>query len=278
MRSQNDGLARQVERHDVLGLVVLQAGDDHRLQLVQRRRFGGLRCDGAPARGPAAAAFLRGVPGVCRQPVSVGLATFLRGAARCRAGRGRLWRRLWRWHVLLWRRGSRWPRRRAAAPAGIPRPGAAHRQDRGRIASRAVARAQPLRRLARPGRGDCSRAAAARRTACGARTASQPRQRGNCSRMSAPISQTNCDSRKPPPQAAQRVDGVAGAEQRLDPGGDDAPAIGDAARGGQTLLRTAPCRVAASADCRARPAARPDPAATAAVPARRRGDGLHAPD
>ena len=44
-------------------------------------------------------------------------------------------------------------------------------------------------------------------------------------------------SRKLPQQAAQRVDAVACAEQRLDRAGDDATAIGEAARGCQSLLK-----------------------------------------
>ena len=36
--------------------------------------------------GPAAIVFLRGVPGVLPASGNVGLATFFRGAARCRAG------------------------------------------------------------------------------------------------------------------------------------------------------------------------------------------------
>ena len=42
-------------------------------------------------------------------------------------------------------------------------------------------------------------------------------------------------AREAPQQPAQRVDGVARAEHRLDRGGDHAAAVGDAARGRQAL-------------------------------------------
>ncbi len=71
---------------------------------------------------------------------------------------------------------------------------------------------------------------------------------------------------KPPQQAAQRIDGVARAEHRLDRAGDDAASVGDACARRPDAGRTAPCRVAASADCPARPAARPDRAAAACAP------------
>ena len=87
-------LPRQVQRDDLLGLVVLQAADDHRLQAVQLRRLRRMRarrrraCAARRRRSSCAA-----VPGVLSAAGSVGLAVFLRGAARAVRAMGVAW--LW---------------------------------------------------------------------------------------------------------------------------------------------------------------------------------------
>ena len=87
----------------------------------------------------------------------------------------------------------------------------------------------------RPMRDDCKLGRG--RTANGMRRAmsSQRRQCGSSVRMSAPISQTKRARGNSPKQAAQRVDGVAGAEHDLDRAGHHATSVGDAARGCQAL-------------------------------------------
>ena len=115
-------LACQIQRHDVLRLVVLQAADDHRLQPLQRRRL--RPCvSGAPQlvagrrRSSSCAA--------CRASCRPQAASAWRPscAARRGAARARTVSAAWLWHGSFcgWR-GSRWPRRRAAARTEIPRP------------------------------------------------------------------------------------------------------------------------------------------------------------
>ena len=226
-------------------------------------------------RGPAAIVFLRGVPGVLPAAASVGLATFLRGAARCRAGENGF-------GGLAMARAPSLARIAVAEAACC---GTCRKTQAGAASSLSTA-------ADRAGR----RACASRRAALagkGAMIVAGPRQHGERNpadelQPATPARQLLQDvrahqpdeahARKPPQQPAQRVDRVARAEHRLDRAGDDAAAVGDAARGRQPLRRTAPCRAAASADCRATPAARPDRAAVVAAPARRCGDALHAPD
>src|ERR1700722_4379356 len=122
---------------------------------------------GAATRGPAAIVFLRGVPGVLPAADNVGLAIFLRGAARCRAGEngfGNLAMTL----LLCWR-GSHWPKRRAAEHTGRPR-----RARQIRTTPQPTASAVLHRRADAPPdwpvRDDCSRSAAERRREYGERS------------------------------------------------------------------------------------------------------------
>ena len=125
-----------------------------------------------------------------------------------------------------------------------------------------LARREPPRRLAGQCGDDCSRGAAARRTESGARSPASGASAAIASECRRPSSRRS----EPAGNAAagaQRVDGVAGAERGLDRGRDNAPSVGDRRARTPAARRAAPCRVAASADCPARPAARPDPAAAA---------------
>ncbi len=234
MRSQNDALPSRssVTTFSALSSSRLPTITDCSRSSAEGSALG-VRRDVA-GRGPAAIVFLRGVPGVLSATCQRRLGDLLARSGAVPRGRERFRR--------LGYGSAPWLARIAVAEAaccGTLRKTQAGARKFGKHRRRSHRDVLHGRGGAPHGptmRDDCSWAAAIRRREYGA-TNVQPAAPARQLLQDVGAHQPDeAGSRKPPQQAAQRIDGVARAEHRLDRAGDDAAAIGEAARGRQPLI------------------------------------------